>query len=210
MRVMLVLRTGGDFKPEHVGALARQIEQHLPGADIACLSDVDVPCQRIPLQHDWPGWFAKMELFRPDIDGTILYMDLDTVIVGDLSEIASVARLTMLSDFYKPKRPASGVMLLPEQYRAEVWRQWTINPARSMAMCGTLGDQLFIGKMCPHAQRWQDVVPGQIVSYKAHVRAKTGHRFDKGNGNVPSNARIICFHGKPRPWDVGEFDFMYR
>lgn len=210
MRVMLVLRTGGDFKPEHVGALARQIEQHLPGADIACLSDVDVPCQRIPLQHDWPGWFAKMELFRPDIDGTILYMDLDTVIVGDLSEIASVARLTMLSDFYKPERPASGVMLLPEQYRAEVWRKWMINPARSMAMCGTLGDQLFIGKMCPHAQRWQDVVPGQIVSYKAHVRAKTGHRFDKGNGNVPSNTRIICFHGKPRPWDVGEFDFMYR
>lgn len=210
MRVMMVLRTGGDFKPEHVGALARQIEQNLPGADIACLSDVDVPCQRIPLQHDWPGWFSKMELFRPDIDGTILYMDLDTVIVGDLSEIASVDRLTMLSDFYKPERPASGVMLLPEQYRAEVWRKWMINPARSMAMCGTLGDQLFIGEACPHAHRWQDVVPGQIVSYKAHVRAKTGHRFDKGNGNVPSNTRIICFHGKPRPWDVVEFDFMYR
>ncbi len=34
-----------------------------------CLSDVDVPCERIFLKHGWPGWWSKVELFSEVVLG---------------------------------------------------------------------------------------------------------------------------------------------
>jgi hypothetical protein len=42
--------------------------------------------------------------------------------------------------------------------------------------------------------RWQELVPDQVFSYKAHIRDRA----------VPPSARVVCFHGKPRPWEVEE------
>jgi hypothetical protein len=54
------------------------------------------------------------------------------------------------------------------------------------------GDQGFLSDHgFAAAQRWQHVVPGQICSYKVHDLAGRG---------MPPNARVICFHGQPRPW----------
>ena len=39
--------------------------------------------------------------------------------------------------------------------------------------------------------------PGQLVSYKKHVRG----------GSLPEGARLVSFHGKPDPEDVDE-DFV--
>jgi hypothetical protein len=52
------------------------------------------------------------------------------------------------------------------------------------------GDQGFLQSVLGDCQRWQDVAGG-IYSYKAHC-----------SRGVPADARVICFHGKPRPWDV--------
>jgi alpha-N-acetylglucosamine transferase len=53
-----------------------------------CLSNVDVPCERIPLEHDWPGWWSKIELFRPGLfEDRVLYLDLDLVIIDSLDPI---------------------------------------------------------------------------------------------------------------------------
>ena len=42
----------------------------------------------LPLKHNWPGWWAKVELHRPDLpEGRTLYLDLDTHIVGNLQPI---------------------------------------------------------------------------------------------------------------------------
>jgi alpha-N-acetylglucosamine transferase len=53
-----------------------------------CLSDVDVPCNRIVLENDGPGFWAKMQLFKPNLfNGPVLYIDLDTVICKNIDEI---------------------------------------------------------------------------------------------------------------------------
>nr|WP_145924153.1 hypothetical protein [Halomonas elongata] len=39
-----------------------------------------------PLAHGWPGWWSKLELFRPH-GGDLLYLDLDTVVRGDLQPL---------------------------------------------------------------------------------------------------------------------------
>lgn len=197
-RIVCVLRTGGEYRPEHVQALARQVPE------LTVLSDVDVPgVPRIALKHDWRSWWSKLELFRPDVAGDLLYIDLDTVIVGDLSELASLGRTTLLSDFYYPERPASGLMYLAESDRAKVWAAWIADPKAAMHKCMRHGDQQFIGEVLHDAQRFQDVLPGRVVSYKVHV-AKGLNKRSIGNGSVPSGASVVCFHGRPRPWHVKE------
>ena len=48
-----------------------------------CLTDIlDINCNTIPLEHNWPGWFSKLELFK--IKGPVLYVDLDTIILNNL------------------------------------------------------------------------------------------------------------------------------
>lgn len=183
-----VLRSGKEYQAKHVQWLARQI----PG--LICLSDVPIEgVETIPLQHDWPGWFAKFELFRPDIEGGILYFDIDTVITGDLERL-EVGQTTMLSDFYHPQRPASGLMYIAQADKAKVWEYWNRDPAEHMRRAITTqcwGDQGILREvLTDDVPRWPD---GVAVSYKVHCK----------NG-VPPGASAVCFHGKPRPWQAGK------
>lgn len=195
--VCAVLRSGGEYRHHHVEALAAGVAEHLPGADFVCLTDMR-PERTIfaQMRHGWPGWWSKLELFRPGLfAGRILYLDLDTVITGDLSEIAAyVGPFAMLSDFLRPERPASGVMAWQADCEParRVWDAFIQAPDYAMQTSG--GDQAFIRSVLgDDVDRLQDLVPGQIASYKVHVR---------DTGRVPSGTRLVCFHGKPRPWDA--------
>lgn len=195
MQVALVYRSGGEYKDEHVTELIRQIEANLPFDDIKVFSDRKIPnCHVIPLRYNWPGWWSKMELFRGDIAGDFLYFDLDTVIVDDLAEIAGVKHLTILRDFYRPAGLQSSVMFLPEADRRAVWKEWSKDPMQTIRhyqMRG-VGDQAFLESLwLGKVQLWQDILPGQIVSYKVHCK----------NKQVPFDARVICAHGTPKPWN---------
>lgn len=205
MRVVTVLKSGGDFKPLHVAALQRQIGKWAPFASFECLTDMDVPgvnCR--PLVRNWPGWWSKMELFDPDLPGGFLFMDLDTVIVGPLDDIEKVDKLTLLRDFYRDgvklkEGLGGGLLYLTDPERQPLWDNFTVRPSLTMAM-NRRGDQHYFEHFWLRKhQRWQDVVPGQVISYKVHC----AH-------GIPPDARVICFHGKPRPWEVGQFLHLYR
>lgn len=147
-----------------------------------------------------------MELFRPDFRGDFLFMDLDTVIVGPLDDFERVTSLTILRDFYRDGKKLkeglqSSLMFLPELARQGPWDDFICNPALSMMMHRYGGDQkLLEGHYINRAARWQDVAPGQVVSWKVDCK----------NEAVPPDARLICMHGKPRPWAVGQFLHLYR
>lgn len=182
-----VLKTGGDFTPDHVRLLATQID------NLVCLSDVLVEgVPTILLNHDWPAWWAKMEMFRPDIHGDIFFIDLDTVITGDISDLINIGKTTMLKDFYH-NRLASGLMYITESDRRKVWDAWYYEPEYHMARCGRYGDQMIIGEILHDAATWQNELPNRVISYKADY-LKDKSKLEK--------AAIVCFHGKPRPWDV--------
>jgi len=204
-----VLRSGGEFLPEHVRTLVASIEQWWHPEDevprIAVLTDMPVDeygllghmgVEKIPLHHMYPGWWSKMELFRPNLArlGDILYFDLDTVVVGDLADIAQVRTLTLLQDFYRPTTLQSSLMYLPQEERPAVWKKWQRSP--EMWMRKFRGDQDFLGPAwVDRAERWQALLPGQVVSYKVHVKSQK---------QVPEDARVVCFHGRPRPWHLKE------
>lgn len=185
----------------HAVALSQQVERWLPSSRFVCLSDITVPgVETLPLEHSWPGWWAKMCMFSPRVKGDILYFDLDTLILGSLTEIAKVDRLTILRDFYRPHGLQSAMMYLPEADRAEVWNAFAANPAAAMMSCARGGDQEFLERFyLNRAARWQDVVPGQIVSLKVHCKS-----------GVPAGTRVVCAHGKPKMWHLPEYQKYYE
>jgi hypothetical protein len=188
MKTVCVLKAGKEYGPQHVQWLAKQV----PG--LICISDVPVPqVETIRMPHPWASWWCKMNLFCPNlIDDDILYLDLDTVVLGDLNQLA-VDKSTMLSDFYKPHMPASGLMFIKHEDKPNIWREWLKDPVGHMKRCVTRehwGDQGFLRGLF-HVERWQDLHPGKVVSYKVHCQ--------KG---LPPEAVVVCFHGNPRPWQV--------
>jgi len=212
MKIVTVLRSGGDFKSHHVQALQRQCGEHAPWCDFLCLTDtggiLGVPTA--PLMTNWATWWSKMELFAPEMHDDILYMDLDTVLVGSLDDILMTGKLTILRDFYRADGLQSSLMYLPVEDRAEIWEAFSANPAGIMRFYARGGDQRFLEKFwLNRAARWQHVVPGQVVSYKVHCAVNmlgSGPKFQ----SIPEGARVVCFHGKPRPWDVPQFQEFYE
>lgn len=214
MRIVTVLQTralnalqrgSSEFNASHVLALKKQVEKYSPFANFECLSDIEIPgvnCRK--LKRNWPGWWSKLELFDPELPGDFLFVDLDTVIVGDLEDIEGVSKLTLLRDFYRDGKRlkeglGGGLCYLPDAARRPVWDDFTANPLLSMRLYPR-GDQfLFEKHYLNTAARWQDVLPGQVVSWKVNCQ----------NG-VPPEARVICMHGQPRPWAVGQFSHLYR
>ena len=210
------LNTQRDFGPEHVQAIQRQVRRWAPpGTEFLCLSDIPVPgVDVIPLQSDWPGWWAKLELFRPDLTGDILYTDLDNTIVGPIDDILAVNRLTAQIDFW------TALLYLPESCRATVWKHFTKDPHKYMhyyerGNCrGIYGDAGYMGSLLEkHASHWE-TVPGekQVVN----IAKMMSHRWPKGHGwgkiaphAIPKNMRILL-SGQPfRPWTLPLFADKY-
>lgn len=200
LTVACVLKSGGIYDATWVARLKAGVARHLPLAHrFVCLSDVDVPCERIPLQYKWPGWWAKIETFR--LKGPVLYFDLDTAIVGDLTAVAIAAEsrsFIALRDFYRLRDGiGSGVMAWSSVFPAAAHYEFTRHNAYWQDRLLSSGDQGFVEEYIAHGgiDRWQDVVDDQIVSYKIHCR----------NG-IPPNARAVCLHGKPKFGDMPECD----
>ena len=183
--VLTVLRSGGEYTEEHVDRLRVQVGSQ---ARFLCIRDAD-------MLYKFPGWWAKMEAFS--LRGSILYMDLDTHIVGDLTPLLDAAcehEFIGLRDFYRPSQLQSSLMA----WNDDMWfllQEFRRDPEGNMARCQTAkrwGDQGFIDPLTPLRSHWQDILPGAVVSWK--VDCKHG---------IPDGAAVVCFHGQPRPWDVG-------
>lgn len=201
-----MLKSGGDFKPSHVQALQRQVAKWAPLASFECLTDMEVPrVETVPLVHKLPGWWSKMELFRPDVLGEFLFMDLDTVVVGPLDDFERVSNLTVLRDFYRDGKKLkeglqSSLMYIHSSGREQIWDDFMLNPPLTMLMHRRGGDQALPERYwLSKAARFQDEIPGQVVSWKVNCAS-----------GVPPEARVVVFHGKPRPWEVGQFLHLYR
>lgn len=189
--VACVLRSGGDFDPKWVRALKRGVEMYLEGDyRFVCLSDAHFDgCTTYLLAHDWPGWWSKIELWRPDLfEGPVLYMDLDTLPVGDLSDLASYrGDLAVLSDLFQPAKLASGVMAwTPGPHTERIYEAFREDPEGIMQTHPHRMD-IWLRKVMGQPDRLQDLYPDQIVSLKR-----------EGKDGPPEGCRLVCGHGKPR------------
>ncbi len=198
MRIVTVCKSGGDFRWEHVEDLKQQCARHAPGVEFVCLSDDP---RGTPLKHDWPGWWSKIEIFT--LQGPCLYMDLDTVVLDSLAPLLEIARtrpFTVLRDFNHPQREVQSSVMAWNGTHPTLGRLYTrfrCHPQHHMAENAETrwwGDQGFIERYAEGWEYWQDRLPGALVSYKKQCR-----------DGVPPGARVVVFHGKPRPFEIERF-----
>jgi len=182
LTIACLLKAGGpDFNEKHVARLRKQCER-IPHERFVCLSDVDVPCERIALLHKWPRWWGQCELFRPGLfSGPVIYMDLDTTVLADPGINIEPGDFWSLKCQRKGV-PTSGIMGWWGDFSKiyEAAQTTDTDPYR------WVNEGIF-----PHVRPklLQDHLPG-FYSYKDHVRGK----------QLPVDAAVIYFHGKPRPW----------
>ena len=164
------------YNNTHVMRLKDQVDQHL---------DQSHEFQVIT-KSDKPGWWSKIDLFRPRrFEGRVLYLDLDTEIVGSLDDIADYPHPFAISGDWGKSRYNSSVMVWDAGVADHIYNNFT-----SDVMDRLHGDQDWIGEQMPDAT----VFPlGWIASYKATVLRR---------GFVPSASRVVVFHGQPKPWSL--------
>lgn len=194
--IVCVLKSGGDFNGRYVanmkGMLSRNITREFK---FICLTDMDITvdgCSVISLKDELAGWWSKTEIFRPGQFDTkrIVYLDLDTIILRNIDDFLDLkGRFYGLRPWNLANRNrgycASGLM---------AWENGSCDFIYSSfnrpVMGKFYGDQAYMSetlrKNSVSPLFLQDHIQG-IYSYKKQCR----------NG-LPSDARIICFHGRPR------------
>jgi hypothetical protein len=91
INVVCVLRQGGKvgYDASWVRKLQDAVARNLTlPHKFICLSDCNVPCERIPLESTGDGFWAKLQLFKPGLfTGPVFYIDLDTVICQNIDDL---------------------------------------------------------------------------------------------------------------------------
>lgn len=198
------LKWGSKYSVDYVNILHSMVRRHLSVPHrFVCLTEdpTGIDCETLPIAPNLPTWWGKLTLFGHPVPGRILYLDLDTVIVAGIDAFAAYdGPFCLIKPFYRDRGFASGVMSIAPDFGRHVWDKFALNPQAAMEFCRrnavpawNLGDQRWLELTVERADYWQDVLPGQLVSYKVHCAA-----------GVPAGARMVCFHGKPDPHEVAD------
>lgn len=205
-------RPGGGYTDEYVYNLQRAVARYVQVPHrFVCLTDQRLKCETIPLVTRWPGWWTKLELFRPRLfDGPVVYLDLDTVLVSDITDIVTEAYDFACATNWKGggAHISSAVMAwnglldlshIFTSFRLEMRREY-----ETWQFWGDQGHvQRFLGRPFEDLlARW----PKRIVHTKTHIwnsRRATP-------AAAPAGASIVCFSGKPRPHELDQQNPLYR
>lgn len=196
------LKAGTAFGPEYVNILHDMVARNLPAGypgKFVCLTDdatgLEEGIETLPLPGDLEKWWGKLYLFKRGLfpDGSrMVFMDLDTVILGNLAEIVSYrGQFATLHDFYQPARLGPAVMLWEAGGAASsIWDKW----AEQLKPRDPWGDLWWVNLLVKdglHADVLQTLYPGSFCSFKADC-----------NPYPPHGVKVVCFHGKPRPHEA--------
>lgn len=190
IKLISVCKTGGVYDARYVRALYNSLCVWAgTNFEFVCLTDLeeDVP-GKITLRDNLPGWWSKIEIFK--FCGPAIYFDLDTVIVGSLlpfiSEIERCPQdqFFMLKAFNSFRRYASGIMAWNGDF------SFIHSNFKKGLISKFHWDQKYIANARQPDGFVQELCPG-VYSYKHHCKQA-----------LPVDARVICFHGEPRPHQV--------
>lgn len=209
----------------YVEKLRNMVRRHLPCAQtfhVLTESWRSVPSDMIKHELiDWPdvqgrksAWWYKMQLFRDDWHWTqVLYFDLDTIIIDDISWILNLDTKFFWSirDFKYLWRAAhwsmnSSMMYFHSQRYVKIWDQFRAQDLARLRKTYR-GDQdylshaiqsdalKFVDSSRVQSWRWQ--------VYDGGIDPRTRRAQNPGQGSViPTNTSVIVCHGTPKPHEI--------
>lgn len=210
LNIVLVYRSGGRYNSNDVRLLAFHLHKWAGDLkiNVYCLFDkVVVPVSTpnakmtiLPMAHpEWKGWWSKMNLFSPQVLSLapFLYLDLDTMILGDYSSIlpSSDENFIALEDFYRKGRLASGMLWVTDTPKINfLWNMWI--GKSNYWMTKYRGDGEFIHDTIQADGFWQ-ISTDLVQSYKPQPKRKP-------ITEKPKDCAILCFHGEPSIFKAAE------
>jgi len=195
MITIVCLQFGNKYHPNYVHKLYNSINRNTSVPfEFKTLSNHSSPIYpgQLPLKYKDESWYNKMQFFDLDYTSSseqIFAFDLDTIITGNLDNILSYrGKFVALRDFYRKDGLGSGLMSWQPDTTKYIWEYYLHHTSKKHR----LGDQGILEEATKkQVDRWQDLYPGEIVSYKVHCKKA-----------LPKEAKIVCFHGKPNPHEI--------
>jgi len=163
-------------------------------------------------ESDLLGWWAKVRLFGSNSRARNLWLDLDVAITGSLDGLV----VPLSSDIRTGKNWAqsghggcqSSVMywegdackIINDEFDPAI-AHW---PPRNEP--GVLwGDQEWITQLRDEKRLAVEYFsPVDVVSYKYHCRDVMSVGPGHARAGLPNGAKVVVFHGKPRPYEVSD------
>jgi hypothetical protein len=181
INVVCVLRQGGKvgYDATWVEKLKNSVARNLTlEHKFVCLSDVTVPCERVPLIDSGPGFWAKLELFRPGLfQDPVLYIDLDTVICNNLNDVVDYIKdqpFVMLKE--TDKNVVSSAIMWWQGDHSYLWERYTstsVNVLKEQySKMPRYGDQAFIEDYTKHTLLQQHI-PESWIGWSSQRKIST-------------------------------------
>jgi hypothetical protein len=207
------MKWGRRYGPEYVDTLYSMLRRHLGLAHrLVCLTDDasgirrEVECRPLPALELAPEWerspWRKLSCFAPelaDLDGPVLFLDLDVVIVDAIDELfAYPGAFCIIENWTQRGRGVgnSSVFRYAAGAHREVFERFRADPARYVRAYPN--SQTFLSRQVPFLTFWpatwcrsfkHECLPGRVMR---HFRPAV----------LPEGAKIVVFHGHPKPPDA--------
>lgn len=216
MRTIVCMKWGTKYGPEYVNRLYAMVRRHLRGEfRFVCLTDsgaglrpevevLPIPDLALPEGIPERGW-KKLTTFEADLHGlrgTALFLDIDIVIVGDITPFFEASgEFLIIHDWKRPWRVTgnSSVYRFRLGAHADVLAQFRAEQAQARA--DFRNEQAFLSEVL-HRQGKLAYWPADwCASFKYHCIPVWPTSWWR-EPVPPASARIVVFHGEVNPPDA--------
>lgn len=119
------------------------------------------------------------------LEGDVVSFDLDTIILGNIDPFLHFNNLLVTQKNMKGRNLAAGGIVGAKSWYGRKHFHNIVNNKRRIEKETKGAERMYIRKYIPHAPFWE--ISG-VYSYKVH--------------GIPGDARVINFHGSPRPHET--------
>lgn len=195
MLQVICVNIGPKFDPEYVYRMQRAVSLNLDVPhDFAVITDMPelYRCRTLEPMDNLKGYWQKITLFAPErwrqyAGDRVLYLDLDTVVMGNITELATYpAKFLTLKDRLLPMVNSS-IMCWDFPEFKHIYNNWKGDTAS-----WPRGDQEWI-----NSQVWPEFI-NEAFGTAEYPDFKEDLRHQRPSGNE----RIVWFHGIPMPHEL--------
>ncbi|MDA5639343.1 MULTISPECIES: hypothetical protein [Agrobacterium] len=228
MVAIICMKWGQAFTAHHVNTLFASVLRNMEEPfTFVCLTDDDgdlangilalpIPDLGLPEQAWKRGCWPKLAVFAPHLfphEDVVLFLDLDIMVLRPLAPFIAVVRARQHLVLQREWNPALW-SLLPQWLRPDRGGQSSVfgfcpyNVARIyeqvVANAGTMSsnfknDQTYLSETVADQSYWPS---GFCVSFKRSCVRLFPFNLLLTKVRLPGQAKIVVFHGTPRPWET--------
>jgi hypothetical protein len=215
-RIVLCMKWGTKYGPEYVNRLYAMVARHLRGDfEFVCLTDDDrgvraevrclpIPSLALPPGIPERGW-TKLTTFEADLhglQGTALFLDLDIVIVGDITPFFEApGEFLIIHDWKRPWRVTgnSSVYRFRVGAHADVLAEF--RATQEEVRLRLRNEQAFLSEVMHRQGRLAYWPADWCRSFKYHCIPRWPANYWT-EPSFPASTRIVIFHGEVNPPDA--------